>query len=111
MWIKTMPQVGIPRLRKQHVISKNSIVKLVCSNGNTAHCQQILMVQFLKGQQIFRSFHVNEILMSVYMYVQIMEQQINSVEQKQQNCQMRFLRKWSVTQDVVNRTFHNVFTQ
>lgn len=43
------------------------------------------------------------------MYVQIMEQQINSVEQKQQNCQMRFLRKWSVTQDVVNRTFHNVF--
>lgn len=63
------------------------------------------MVQFLKGQQIFRSFHVNEILM----YVQIMEQQINSVEQKQQNCQMRFLRKWSVTQDVVNRTSHNVF--
>lgn len=29
------------------------------------------------------------------MYVQIMEQQINSVEQKQQNCQMRFLRKCS----------------
>lgn len=67
------------------------------------------MVQFLKGQQIFRSFHVNEILMSVYMYVQILEQQINSVEQKQQNCQMRFLRKWSFTQDDVNRTFHNVF--
>lgn len=43
------------------------------------------------------------------MYVQIMEQQINSVEQKQQNCQMRFLRKWSFTQDDVNRTFHNVF--
>lgn len=63
------------------------------------------MVQFLKGQQIFRSFHVNEILM----YVQIMEKQINSVEQKQQNCQMRFLRKWSFTQDDVNRTFHNVF--
>lgn len=65
------------------------------------------MVQFLKGQQIFRSFHVNEILMSVYMYVQIMEQQINSAEQKQQNCQMRFLRKCS--SHGMLTTSHNVF--
>lgn len=73
MWIKTMPQVGIPRIRKQGILNYfKTFHRKTSSNGNTAHCQQNLMVRFLK-QQIFRSFHVNEILMLVYMYVQIME--------------------------------------